>query len=126
MTQVPPAATADLEKTLAQALADALTGQAALRSARWKRAFQTVPRHVFVPRVFIDPQHTGSYELLDSAQPGARRQWLEHVYTDEPVVTQIDGDTWLSSSSQPSLMAMMLEALAVTGTERVLEIGTGT
>jgi methyltransferase of ATP-grasp peptide maturase system len=125
MTQEAPATTA-LAQSLSRALVDGLSARAALRSARWTRAFQMVPRHVFVPRIFVDRQRTGRYELLDGEEPGSRREWLEHVYADEPLVTQLDGGTWLSSSSQPSLMAMMLEALAVTGTERVLEIGTGT
>jgi protein-L-isoaspartate(D-aspartate) O-methyltransferase len=125
MTQPAPATHA-LAQSLSRILAGSLLAGAALRSARWTRAFQTVPRHVFVPRIFVDRQHTGQYELLDGDEPGSRQEWLEHVYADEPLVTQLDGGTQVSSSSQPSLMAMMLEALAVTGTERVLEIGTGT
>lgn len=125
MTQQAPAATTALEQALSRSLVAGLSARAALRSARWTRAFETVPRHVFVPRIFISRQG-GGYDQVDGEDPGQRREWLEHVYTDEPLVTQLDGDAWLSSSSQPSLMAMMLEALAVTGTERVLEIGTGT
>jgi protein-L-isoaspartate(D-aspartate) O-methyltransferase len=97
-----------------------------LRSARWISAFQAVPRHVFVPRIYADRGPGGAYEPLDGADPAQRPAWLSVVYADEPVVTKLDGDVWLSSSSQPSLMAEMLEALAVTGAERVLEIGTGT
>jgi len=126
MTHRAPVADGGLRAVLAGALASGLEARAALRSPRWARAFRTVPRDVFTPRIFIDPGHTGSYELLDGTQPGRHWQWLELVYSDEPLVTQLDGGTWLSSSSQPSLMARMLEALAVTGTERVLEIGTGT
>lgn len=126
MTQQVPAITTDLEQALSRALTDSLAASATLRSARWTRAFQTVPRHVFVPRIFVDRQHTGQYELLNGEEAGSQQEWLEHVYTDEPLVTQLDGSTWLSSSSQPSLMAMMLEALEITGTERILEIGTGT
>jgi protein-L-isoaspartate(D-aspartate) O-methyltransferase len=126
MNRHTPAANEGLRAELAEALTSSLTARAALRSPRWAQAFRAVPRDAFTPRIFIDPGHTGRYELLDGTQPGRAREWLEQVYTDEPLVTQLDGGTWLSSSSQPSLMAMMLEALAVTGTERVLEIGTGT
>jgi protein-L-isoaspartate(D-aspartate) O-methyltransferase len=126
MTHEVPVADADPRPVLADTLTGALIARGVLRSERWIRAFQVVPRDVFVPRIFIDPQHTGRYELLDGTQPDRRREWLRQVYTDEPLVTQLDGTTWLSSSSQPSLMAMMLEALMVTGTERILEIGTGT
>jgi protein-L-isoaspartate(D-aspartate) O-methyltransferase len=107
-------------------LAATLVTIGALRSARWISAFQAVPRHVFVPRIYADRDHNGTYEPFDSANPAQRTEWLSLVYADEPLVTKLDGEVWLSSSSQPSLMAEMLEALAVTGTERVLEIGTGT
>lgn len=107
-------------------LAATLVASGVLRSARWISAFQAVPRHVFVPRIYVDRGRNGAYELLDSGDPARRPEWLSSVYADEPVVTKLDGDVWLSSSSQPSLMAEMLEALAVTGPERVLEIGTGT
>jgi methyltransferase of ATP-grasp peptide maturase system len=117
---------AALERELPRALAADLTAAGALRSRRWIAAFDAVPRHLFVPRIFIDRDHAGRYELLDGREPGRRRQWLEQAYADEPLVTKLDNGTWLSSSTQPSLMAIMLESLSVSGTERVLEVGTGT
>jgi protein-L-isoaspartate(D-aspartate) O-methyltransferase len=85
-------------------------------------AFLAVPRHVFVPRFFLDQR-----EVSISADPKLNREWLELVYSDEPLLTQVGGSSqWLSSSSQPSLMAAMLEALQLSGKGRVLEIGTGT
>jgi methyltransferase of ATP-grasp peptide maturase system len=118
--------TADLERELPRVLAADLTAADVLRSPRWITAFEAVPRHLFVPRIFIDRDHAGRYELLDGREPGRRRQWLEQAYADEPLVTKLDNGTWLSSSTQPSLMAIMLEALSVFGAERVLEVGTGT
>lgn len=109
------------------ALAAALTADGALRSPRWIRAFKRVPRHVFVSRIYADPRHTGDYVPVTGEEPEQRGSWLNLVYSDEPLVTELeDGGTWRSSSSQPSLMARMLEALDVHGDERVLEIGTGT
>lgn len=67
--------------------------------------------------------------------------WLDHIYADTVLVTQLDGDSrrWdvarehgpvhgvpTSSSSMPSIMAIMLEELLVGGQDNVLEIGTGT
>lgn len=50
----------------------------------------------------------------------------EQVYTDEALVTRVRDGLPSSSSSQPSLMAMMLEALRLRPGHRVLEVGTGT
>jgi protein-L-isoaspartate(D-aspartate) O-methyltransferase len=117
----------DREQALPRALAARLAASGALRSSRWIRAFETVPRHVFVPQIFVDSAHTGTFELVDGTLPRQRERWLDLAYRDDPLVTQLEeGRTRWSSSSQPSLMARMLEALDFKGGERVLEIGTGT
>lgn len=116
--------TIERERALARRLVEDLRRVGALRSDRWTAAFQAVPRHVFVPQFYVE--RDGAYELLDGTSPERRDEWLEAVYADEPLPTQLDGETWLSSSTQPSLMARMLEALHVTDGDRVLEIGTGT
>ncbi len=52
---------------------------------------------------------------------------LETVYLDQAVPTKTDEDgTVLSSSSQPSMMAIMLRQLQLQPGMNVLEIGTGT
>lgn len=58
---------------------------------------ERVPRAAFVPP-----------ELIDEA------------YLDRPVMI-----THCQTTSQPSLIALMVQALALEGTERVLEVGTG-
>jgi protein-L-isoaspartate(D-aspartate) O-methyltransferase len=66
-------------------------------------AFRTVPRHVFVPGV----------------EP-------ERAYRDEPLIIKSDPrGVPISSSSQPAIMARMLEQLDARPGHRVLEIGTG-
>ena len=67
-------------------------------------AFLAVPRHVFLPR-----------ELAARA------------YEDTALVTKWDaGGLPVSSSTQPAMMAIMLEQLGLAAGHRVLEIGTGT
>ena len=66
-------------------------------------AFATVPRHVFLPEMPLDA-----------------------IYADDAVVTHDEDGVPTSSSSQPSLMARMLDQLDVRAGHRVLEVGAGT
>jgi methyltransferase of FxLD system len=85
-----------------------LRGKGVIVSDAVQAAFLAVPRERFIPEV-------------------ANEQGLEAVYRDEAIVTKRDPRGMpLSSSSQPALMAKMLELLAPTPGDRVLEIGTGT
>ncbi|HEX6034620.1 MAG TPA: methyltransferase domain-containing protein, partial [Anaerolineales bacterium] len=52
---------------------------------------------------------------------------LELVYSDRAIAAKQDEDgQWLSSSSQPAIMAIMLEQLGLEPGQKVLEIGAGT
>ena len=71
-------------------------------------AFAAVPRELFIREV-------------------AAERGLQAVYRDEAIVTKSDlRGMPLSSSSEPPLMAKMLELLEVQPGHRVLEIGAGT
>jgi protein-L-isoaspartate(D-aspartate) O-methyltransferase len=88
---------------LQNALAEKLTSDGYIISQSIGRAFRAVPRHFFAPGV-----------------P------LEKVYSDSSIPTKrIDGKV-VSSSSQPAMMAIMLEQLQLEPGQRVLEIGAGT
>ncbi len=123
---------ADLRHALATTLAD----EGAITSPDWQEAFSTVPRHLFTPRFFLHADK-GGYRAVNSDDP----EWLASVYSDRTLVTQLDADdsAWnrireagptlgrpSSSSTQPRLMAWMLQALDVQPGMRVLEVGTGT
>ena len=82
------------------------------------RAFASVPREAFVPEGF--QRRDGSW--VRPADP----DFLGIVYSDDVLITKVDGRVPISSSSQPSLMAIMILALRVTPGMRVLEIGAGT
>ncbi|MFE2809795.1 methyltransferase domain-containing protein [Streptomyces nigra] len=92
----------------------------------WRDAFEQVPRHLFVPYYYVGVG--GGYERRwgESPDPAARARWMSGAYADIPLATRLRDGELLSSSSQPSLMAMMLVALEVADGHRVLEIGTGT
>jgi methyltransferase of ATP-grasp peptide maturase system len=112
---------------LRAALAEKLARRGAVRSPGWRAAFERVPRHIFVPR--FEYREGQDHRVVDGAVAGQRDDWLAGVYRDEALVIRYDAvnpTTPASSSSMPTLMAGMLEALGVEEGERVLEIGTGT
>jgi hypothetical protein len=64
----------DQDRELPAALTARLAASGALRAPRWIRAFETVPWHLFVPRVSVDHAHTGSWELVDGTDPVHRHR----------------------------------------------------
>jgi protein-L-isoaspartate(D-aspartate) O-methyltransferase len=114
-------------------LASALVSGGAVRSLWLQRAFEETPREVFVPR-FYRRSGSGQKVLVDGTDPAQRDEWLRGVYTDEVLMVQVTPAPDLidragaptSSSSMPTVMAGMLEALDLQPGHRVLEIGTGT
>jgi protein-L-isoaspartate O-methyltransferase len=117
--------TADLANaSLADAILDtAYWGDRTLADPMWRKAWDDVPRHAFVP---------DRYFLWDGSawQPHGRSEdpdaWWTLVHTaDQPVITQVDGRAPTSSVSAPMLVAAMLGGLNVADGMRVLESGTG-
>ena len=85
-------------------LVDGLVEDGVVRDARIEAAFRAVHRHSFLPGADLDD-----------------------VYSDRAIVTHRGADgVPVSSSSQPALMARMLEQLDVPAGMTVLEIGAGT
>lgn len=92
------------------------------RCSRWLSAFAHVPREVFVP-YFYRQGEQGRWQSVTKSDP----DYLTTIYSDIALTTQLDDhDMPVSSSSQPSLMLAMLDALDAELGHRALEIGTGT
>ena len=91
-----------------EALVRRLEASGAIRSTAVRDAFLAIPRETFIPAV-------------------ADERGIAAVYRDESYPIKLDerGDA-ISSSSQPGIMAAMLEELRASPGLRVLEIGTGT
>jgi protein-L-isoaspartate(D-aspartate) O-methyltransferase len=87
---------------LRSSLVDRLMRRGTIKTASVERAMRTVPRHLFLPGV--DEQV---------------------AYADEAVALKWSNGRALSSVSQPTMVASMLEMLDVHRGARVLEIGTG-
>jgi methyltransferase of ATP-grasp peptide maturase system len=125
-----------ITESLAEFL-DGLAGPGQELDSRWREAFRDVPRDVFVPYFFVPLTDRLGWRLVEAPDP----EWARRVWSNDPLITQLDGDDQpavaarkgeavrgvsTSSSSAPSLMALMLQALAVRDDDRVLEIGSGT
>jgi protein-L-isoaspartate O-methyltransferase len=103
-----------------------------LLTPQWRAAFGAVSRHVFLPGKSWVPDEHGTMMSIDRDKDIGR--WMELAYSDIYFVTQVDDGATVwpntgnasSSSSMPSVMLTMLDALAVGDGMRVLEIGTGT
>ncbi|MHC0430214.1 methyltransferase domain-containing protein [Streptomyces sp. O3] len=103
-------------------LAQALSDSGDLVDPAWRDAFEHVPRHVFVPAYYDN-----GGRRVSGDDPGTLEEWLGGVYADRTLITQRTDGAPTSSSTVPSLMAEMLEALDITDDDTtVLEIGTGT
>jgi protein-L-isoaspartate(D-aspartate) O-methyltransferase len=90
-------------RVLNQALIDALKSKGFIRAQPVEDAFRTVLRHTFLP-----------------GEP------LAEVYADRSIAVKVgERDQALSSSSQPTTMATMLEQLGLEPGHKVLEIGAG-
>ena len=95
--------TRDEAEELRNRLVEELVSQGAITSKPVRQAFAEVPRHLFVPRVDIAT-----------------------AYSDQPIFIRWDAGVPISSSSQPKMMALMMEQLGLEPDSRVLEIGAGT
>ncbi|MFI1221455.1 MULTISPECIES: methyltransferase domain-containing protein [unclassified Streptomyces] len=108
-----------------EALVREIAARGGLTDPAWRTAFAEVPRHLFVPFYYV--YGIRGYERLwgEDPDPARRSRWLRGVYADGPLATRLRDGELISSSSQPSLMALMLDALDVRDGHLVLEIGTG-
>lgn len=89
--------------SLHKQLIQTMTQRGVLSNQRVKAAFESIPRHLFLPEV-----------------P------LEQAYSDSAIGIKKDRGIVISSSSQPTMMAIMLTQLKLEPGHNVLEIGTAT
>ncbi|MBV9690660.1 MAG: methyltransferase domain-containing protein [Ktedonobacteraceae bacterium] len=94
-----------------------------------EEAFSSVPRHAFLDHFYIrDMAHSRlAWRLVQAPPVEEISTWLGAIYTSDSLITKLNGiNIPISSSSEPGVMAIMLDALDVQRGMRVLEIGTGT
>ncbi|HEX9068928.1 MAG TPA: methyltransferase domain-containing protein [Ktedonobacterales bacterium] len=93
----------ELAAALLERLVDNLVSSGTLRDTAVERAMRAVPRHIFLPVTSLD-----------------------RAYRDIAVPTHLEAGIAVSSASQPSMVAIMLQQLDVAPGMRVLEVGAGT
>lgn len=114
--------------TLLDQYVDELKARGCIRSVAVERAFRTVERHRLVERFYRTDDWGAEPPVpvdVDPSDPDPLV--LELIYSDRALVTRVqEGRVPTSSTSQPCLVALMLEALALKKGLSVLEIGAGT
>jgi len=109
-----------------------LKSKGAICSRAVERAFRKVERHKLLEGFYTWPCKDVEVgrdrpQLCEVDPKHPSLEALKRIYADEALVTRLDGEGRPSSStSQPSLVASMLEELALEPGMRVLEIGAGT
>jgi protein-L-isoaspartate(D-aspartate) O-methyltransferase len=121
---------ADVGDRINGIMVDRMIAQGSLWTRNLIAAFRATPRHHFIDHIFLFQENQGWREIAIPARPSLND--LKLIYADRALTTRLgpaqggNSLTPISSSSQPSLMAQMLEDLWVTTGDRVLEIGAGT
>lgn len=92
----------DREAALREAMVERLERTGVLRGPAVGAAMRAVPRHRFLASVSLDD-----------------------AYADRAIALKTDHTQVVSSISQPGMIALMLDLLAPSAGDRVLEIGTG-
>jgi protein-L-isoaspartate(D-aspartate) O-methyltransferase len=115
-------------------MVDRMIAEGALWSPRLIAAFRATPRHRFLDRVFQFQRKSNRWREVITRDPGPEE--IDLLYSDRALITHLDTPRRfgtdaepplpISSSSQPSLMAQMLEDLELRPGLRTLEIGAGT
>ncbi len=116
------------EKTrkLLDAYVEDVKARAPIKSEAVERAFRHVQRHRLVERFFSYDQEREDYDEVWVDPAGPSTETLRTIYSDSALVTRLSGGLPTSSTSQPLLVAHMLERLNLAPGQRVLEIGAGT
>lgn len=117
-------------RQLVERYVDQLKALGAVRSPAVERALRTVQRHRLLEAFYHRPVDAADFAVVHHDPDQPRPEHLELIYSDAALATRVVerfGGRWpASSTSQPSLVAEMLELLDLGPGLRVLEVGAGT
>lgn len=113
-----------------QDMVDRLIAEGALWSRPLIEAFRATPRHRFVDRIYQYQRKRERWREIPVQEPA--EEALRLIYSDRALITHVSPPCRAgpgvptSSSSQPSLMAQMLEDVRPSPGLKVLDVGSGT
>jgi len=113
-------------RKLLDAYVDGIRARASIKSEPVERAFRRVERHKLVERFFAYGEESEAFVEVWVSQASPSIDALRTICSDTPLVTRLSGGLPSSSTSQPALVAQMLERLELAPGQGVSEIGAGT
>jgi protein-L-isoaspartate(D-aspartate) O-methyltransferase len=105
---------------------DRLRAGGVIRTPAVAAAFRSVARHSLVGTFQVWDPKTSRLMTVEHDPEDPTPRALEIIYSDEALVTKVLEGAPASSTSQPTLIAQMLELLELGPGMNVLEIGAGT
>jgi protein-L-isoaspartate(D-aspartate) O-methyltransferase len=108
-----PADQADVQQ-LVDRYVHQLKTEGAIRSPAVERAFRTVERHRLLQTFYRRPLEAPDFALVHHDPEHPHPEHLELIYADAALATRLVDGMPASSTSQPSLVAEMLELLDLT------------
>ncbi|MGC8817719.1 MAG: methyltransferase domain-containing protein [Candidatus Hadarchaeum sp.] len=105
---------------------DDLKARGMIKSEVVERAFRRVERHRLLESFFYPDPVQRKFREVNFDPENPELEILKLIYSDTPLVTRMVDGIPISSTSQPGLVAQMLEFLDLKPGQKVLEIGAGT
>jgi len=113
----------DIIQRLNQQMIDEVKKKGFLKNPEYERAFLSTPRHIFIPSIYdVENEEWKRFEI-DYFH--LQEEILKKIYVDRPLVINVEGENVVSTSSQPTVMSMMIEEAKFKNGDKVFEVGTG-
>ena len=110
---------------LNERMVDALKRQGRIRSEQVDAAFRRVERHRFIEAVY-EFESSGAVQARPFDPDDPTEEQLDAIYQNRALVTRVSNNRPTSSSSEPGVVAEMLELIDARAGLKILEIGAGT
>ena len=110
---------------LNERMVDGLKRQGRIRSEQVDAAFRRVERHRFIEAVY-EFESSGAVQARPFDRDDPTEEQLDAIYQNRALVTRVSNNRPTSSSSEPGVVAEMLDLIDARAGLKILEIGAGT